>query len=906
MQMSTQIVILLCFILYTALLFVVMWLSSRRSAGNDAFFRGNRKSPWPVVAYGMLGASLSGVTFMSVPGGVYHGAFTYMPLVFGYVIGYFVIAFLLLPLYYKLSLTSIYSYLEQRFGGTSERTGAIFFILSRLLGSALRMYLVVFVLYELVFRSWGIPFWVPAVVFIALILLYTFRGGVKTVVWTDTLQTTFLLLAAIATVVVILKSLDISIPQLLAASSDEGYTRIFETDINHPKYYWKQIVSGAFITIAMTGLDQDMMQKNLTCKSLRDAQKNVITSSFLFIIVNIIFLTLGAALIYYGMHTPGFEFPVDANGVVVGDKIYPLIAQSMGGFVLICFILGMIAAGYSSADGTLTALTATFCYDFLHFDRRNDLDEQRKVRIRKLTHVAFALLYLLVIMAFRPFHNDSLINILFDIAGYTYGPLLGLYAFGLFTRRRVHDRLVPVVAIASPVLCYLLKIYSVDLFGGYQLGFELLLLNGLITFLGLLLISRKELLAILPLLLLLSGCSSYKVYSVKDKPTLPVRGGVVYALPRTQIKVAVTIERRDLVTAPYACFAADMLGATEADIDTSFRIVDIDVQPHNIADPDHFYFVKLRRGSVTVDERHLLLAVGMENGERKAENGKRRTGNGERRTESGERRAENAVSYNLYDRADTFYTRYDSPGHPSLVISKKDVRTLRQRAEEAAERIGELQDKQRELLAGETDGIADMATMRFVLAQLQRQEFELKALFLGETHRETVYFYVDPRADKTGGFVDTVIWFSPSEGLISVDEQETQAFKQSNAFTGGPPVLPNQALNQSSNPPFPIVCTVQSARSLQGATRFVRYHTSGASTLSADRSGRAAHRSRARKTFRYRIPELATVGVMTPQFSLSRQLPISQFGPIVELPRRRVKALFDPETLDLREVRSEK
>ena len=337
--MNTQNIILLCFILYTALLFFVMWLSSRRSSGNDAFFRGNRRSPWFVVAYGMLGASLSGVTFMSVPGGVYYGDFTYMPLVFGYVIGYFVIAFRLLPLYYKLNLTSIYSYLEQRFGVSSERTGAVFFIISRLLGSALRMYLVVFVLYELVFSSWGIPFWIPAVVFIALILLYTFRGGIKTVVWTDTLQTTFLLLAAIATVIVILKNLNISIPELLSASSSEGYTRVFETDFNHPKYYWKQIVSGAFITIAMTGLDQDMMQKNLTCKTLRDAQKNVITSSFLFIVVNIIFLTLGAALIYYAAHTPGFELPVGAEGRVLGDKIYPLIAKSMGGFTLVCFVL---------------------------------------------------------------------------------------------------------------------------------------------------------------------------------------------------------------------------------------------------------------------------------------------------------------------------------------------------------------------------------------------------------------------------------------------------------------------------------------------------------------------------------------------------------------------------------------
>ena len=315
-------VVLICFVAYTVLLFAVMWLSSRKSAGNDAFFRGQRKSPWPVVAYGMIGASLSGVTFLSVPGGVYYGQFTYMPLVFGYVLGYAVIALVLLPLYYRLSLTSIYSYLEQRFGVASERTGALFFIISRLMGSALRMYLVVFVLYEFVFRGWGVPFWAIAVVFICIILLYTFRGGVKTVVWTDMLQTTFLLLAAIATVVAILHEMDISLPQLLRRSADAGYTRVFETDPTAGKYYWKQILSGMFITITMTGLDQDMMQKNLTCKNLRDAQKNVMTSSLLFIVVNLIFLCLGAALIAYAQST-GFELPVDAKGLVMGDKISP-------------------------------------------------------------------------------------------------------------------------------------------------------------------------------------------------------------------------------------------------------------------------------------------------------------------------------------------------------------------------------------------------------------------------------------------------------------------------------------------------------------------------------------------------------------------------------------------------------
>lgn len=482
-------IILICFLAYTLLLFGVMWLSSRRGSDNDAFFRGQRKSPWPVVAYGMIGASLSGVTFMSVPGGVYAGQFTYLPLCFGYVLGYIVIALVLLPLYYKLNLTSIYSYLEQRFGVASEKTGAFFFIISRLLGSALRMYLVVFVLYEFVFRSWGIPFWVPAVIFIAIILLYTFRGGLKTVVWTDTLQTTFLLLAAIVTVVAILNELDISLPELLRRSSEGGHTRVFETDPTAGKYYWKQILSGMFITITMTGLDQDMMQKNLTCKSLRAAQKNVLSSSLMYVVVNILFLCLGAALIAYAQST-GFELPTNADGVVMGDKIFPSVAFHLSTFTAVVFILGMVAAGYSSADGTLTALTTTFCFDFLGFDKSSRSERQR-LRIRRLVHVGFALLYLLVIIAFRPFHNQSLIDTLFDIAGFTYGPLLGFYTFGLFTKRKVRDRLVPIVALLSPVICYILKLKMPD-WTGYHFGFEILLLNGLLTFLGMLALSRKD------------------------------------------------------------------------------------------------------------------------------------------------------------------------------------------------------------------------------------------------------------------------------------------------------------------------------------------------------------------------------------------------------------------------------
>lgn len=489
--MST--LILSVFVIYTILILFIAHLTSRKS-DNETFFTGNKKSPWFVVAYGMIGASLSGVTFMSVPGNVYSSQFTYLGIVFGYIIGYAVIAFLLLPLYYKLNLTSIYTYLEMRFGKQSEKTGALFFIISRLLGSALRMYLVVFVLYEFVFKAWGIPFWVPAVVFIVFILAYTFKGGIKTVVWTDTLQTTFLLLAAIITVVCILKSLNMSVPDLLAASSDSGLTKVFETDPNNSKFWLKQIVSGAFITIVMTGLDQDMMQKSLTCKTLRDAQKNVMTSSLLFIFVNLIFLCLGASLIYYAQQT-GYQLPVNESGVVVNDKIFPSIAFSFSKFTSVMFVLGLVAAGYSSADGTLTALTTTTCYNFLNFNDRTDLTEKQKMKTRKYIHIGYAMLYLLVIIAFRPFHNQSLIDKVFEIAGYTYGPLLGLFSFGLFVKNRVpNDKCVPYIAVLSPVLCYLLNIYSKQLFNGYQFGFEILIVNGLITLIALIAVSKRQVL----------------------------------------------------------------------------------------------------------------------------------------------------------------------------------------------------------------------------------------------------------------------------------------------------------------------------------------------------------------------------------------------------------------------------
>lgn len=483
--------ILIVFVAYTLLILLVAHLSSRKS-NNNAFFTGNRKSPWFVVAYGMIGASLSGVTFMSVPGGVYSGQFTYFGIVLGYIIGYAVIAFLLLPLYYKLNLTSIYSYLEIKFGKSSEKTGALLFIISRLIGSAIRMYLVVFVLYEFVFKAWGIPFWIPALIFILLILVYTFKGGIKAVVWTDTLQTTFLLLAAVMTVIIILKTLNISFGELMSISTERGYTKLFETDWSHSKFFVKQILSGAFITITMTGLDQDMMQKNLTCKSLKDAQKNVMTSSFFFVLVNVLFMSLGAALIYY-VQEVGLQLPVNESGVVVNDKIFPTVAFSLNKITAIVFMIGLIAAGYSSADGTLTALTTTFCFDFLHFDKNDKITEEQKIKYRKMIHIGFAFLYLLVIIMFRPFHNESLIDKIFEIAGYTYGPLLGLYSFGLFVKnRKPNDKYVPIIAIASPIISYLLNLYSQDLFWGYQFGFEILIVNGLLTFTALLFISKKS------------------------------------------------------------------------------------------------------------------------------------------------------------------------------------------------------------------------------------------------------------------------------------------------------------------------------------------------------------------------------------------------------------------------------
>lgn len=482
-----QTILFSCLVVYTLLLFVVMYFTSRK-ANNSTYFLGNRRSPWYVVAYGMIGASLSGVTMLSVPGYVMTTQFTYFGVVLGYMIGYAVIALVLLPLYYKLNLTSIYTYLDQRFGTASYRTGSFFFILSRLLGSALRMYLMIFVLQRFVFDAWNVPFWVPAVCFVVLILIYTFKGGIKTIVWTDTLQTTFFLVAVVLTVYFLLKGMNVSFGQAVKQVSDEGLTTMFNTDWRADNFFIKQILSGAFITITMTGLDQDMMQKNLSCRTLGQAQKNMFFFSGTLIFVNLLFLFLGALLISYA-NGKG----IDISGLKT-DEIYPYITfNHLGTISAVVFILGILAAGYSSADGTLTALTTVFYFDFLQVNKRTNLSEKRQIGIRRLIHVGFALVFLCVVLMFGRFHNDALIKIIFDIASYTYGPLLGLYAFGMFTRRQLrNERLVPLIAVLSPVVCFLLNRYSEQLFAGYRFGFELLILNGLLTFVGLWLNSRKR------------------------------------------------------------------------------------------------------------------------------------------------------------------------------------------------------------------------------------------------------------------------------------------------------------------------------------------------------------------------------------------------------------------------------
>jgi solute:Na+ symporter, SSS family len=471
------------FLLYTAILFAVTWFTSRK-ADSQSFFLGNKVSPWFVVAYGMIGASLSGVTFMSVPGWVKDTQFSYMVVVLGYLFGYFVIALVLLPLYYRLKLTSIYSYLNERFGFWSYKTGAGYFIISRTLGASLRMFLVINVLQIFVFNAWNIPFWVNVLIFIILIILYTLKGGIRTIIWTDTLQTTFMLLAVVLSVIYIGKDLNISLIKLVSTVKESNASKMFILDWHHERFFLKQFFSGMFITIVMTGLDQEMMQKNLSCRNIKEAQKNMFTFSGILVFVNLLFLFLGALLLIF-IQTKGIT-------VATSDEIFPTIAlRYLGPVAGLVFLIGLISAAFPSADGALTSLTTCISIDFLGLDKREDLSEQTKRRIRYFVHILIAIVFFISILIFSTLNDRAVIDKLFTIAGYTYGPLLGLYSFGLFTKRKVTDWITPIISIISPLACYFLSKYSVQLLHGYKFGFELLLVNGLLTFLGLLAFSKK-------------------------------------------------------------------------------------------------------------------------------------------------------------------------------------------------------------------------------------------------------------------------------------------------------------------------------------------------------------------------------------------------------------------------------
>ena len=466
---------------YFAVLMGISWLTSR-GADTQAFFTANRKSPWYLVAFGMIGATLSGVTFISVPGEVGNTAFSYLQFIMGNVVGYWIVASVLLPLYYRLNLVSIYSFLDERFGIRSYKTGSFFFLISKLIGAAFRLYLVAVVLQIAFFDAFNIPFSVTVIITIALIWVYTFRGGIKTIVWTDTLQTLFLVSAVIFTIIAITKSLDLSVSELIKVIDDSPNSKIFSWDWRSGNNFFKQFIAGVFITIVMVGMDQDMMQKNLTCKNIKEAQKNMLVFSFSFPIAVILFLSLGVMLYIFA----------EKNGISIPkrtDDLYPLLALNNFGLpVAIAFLLGITAAAYSSADSALTALTTSFSVDFLNIDK---YEEQKKKKIKKWSHLMFSVLLIIVILVFKAINNESIVVAVFKVAGYTYGPILGLFVFGMYSKRKVLDKWVPLVGISAPVISYFVSKYSEILFNGYKFGFELLILNGFITIVGLFLISKR-------------------------------------------------------------------------------------------------------------------------------------------------------------------------------------------------------------------------------------------------------------------------------------------------------------------------------------------------------------------------------------------------------------------------------
>jgi Na+/proline symporter len=485
---------------YFAILLFVAWLTGRKS-DNESFFIGNKNSNWMLVAFGMIGTSLSGVTFVSVPGAVSTESFAYLQITIGYLIGYFVIALVLLPLYYKLNLTSIYNYLSTRFGVNSYKTGASFFILSRTLGATARLYLVVKILQDAILNNLHVPFWVTTLVILLMILAYTYEGGVKTIVYTDTLQTTCMLAGLVICVAYILNKMDMGLGQSIDAMSQKGYTKIFFTDANSKFFFLKQILAGAFITITMTGMDQEMMQKNISVKKLGDSKKNVITLGFIMLVVISLFLVLGGLLHLYA-DSLGAVRSIDAttgktiyllNGVnAAGDNLFPAIALNyLPPAIGIIFIIALISALFPSADGAITALTSSFCIDILGMKRREDWTEIEKKKIRQQTHLTFAAIFLVFVMVYKFIDSKSMIGIILKVAAYTYGPLLGLFTFGILTKLSVRDKLVPLVCISAPIICFVLDKYQKQIFGSFEVGLELLIINGLLTFVGLLFLSKR-------------------------------------------------------------------------------------------------------------------------------------------------------------------------------------------------------------------------------------------------------------------------------------------------------------------------------------------------------------------------------------------------------------------------------
>src|SRR5215831_13883908 len=491
---------------YFVLLLVVAWYTSR-NANNESFFIGNRNSNWMLVAFGMIGTSLSGVTFVSVPGTVGPSGFAYYQVVLGYFLGYFIIAFVLLPLFYRMNLTSIYNYLEHRFGMVSYKTGALFFILSRILGATARLYLVINVLQIFILKDMHIPFALTAFVILLMILLYTFEGGVRTIVFTDTLQTTFMLLGLIVCITYVMNSLGHTFSSTLHELNQKGLTKIFNTNVNSAGFFLKQLIGGLFITVTMTGLDQEMMQKNISVRTVHDSKKNVLTFSVIILIVNFLFLLMGG-LLYLFAYNKGIN--------TAPDDLFPTVAlHFMGSVIPIIFVIGLISALFPSADGALTALTSSFCIDLLGMKRRTDWNEKQKRRKRMTVHFIFAMIFFLMVIGFKWVDNKSIIDVILKVAGFTYGPLLGLFGFGILTKRNINDRASLLVCLGAPLIILGIDFinnmewyekqwhlsggfitsmsqFSKAVFGNFKIGYELLIYNGLLVFLGLWMISKNN------------------------------------------------------------------------------------------------------------------------------------------------------------------------------------------------------------------------------------------------------------------------------------------------------------------------------------------------------------------------------------------------------------------------------